>query len=290
MIMKLTGFIVVIAALLIGYWLQGGDLMLFFQPVELLIILGLSIGSFMLGNPTEISREVARRIKGVFQSNFYGQGMYKESLVLVAALFDIRSRFGDKALESVLDDPTHRFYASFPMLESDERVLDFTRSSVLSSMLLADSKAQNLIETIEAEVNIYTTFQNHVARSLNDLSEAMPAFGIIAAITGVILAMTMLNESPEVIGYGISAALVGTLTGIFLGYGLVKPMASSFEHFAYEQRVLMELIQKAVLMGDSGVAPNTIIETLSNSLPQHVRLKRSEVSELVNTLQAVRYG
>jgi len=294
MVLKVFGFLILFFSLFFGYWIQGGDLELFLQPVEIGIIIGLGIGSFILSNPTQIPLEVVRRAGGVFKSHFFGKETYKEAIMLTAALSSVRQRAGERELEKILDDRSHPFFNLYPELKKNERVLDFTRSSMLTAMILSansrSAPSDAINDAISSEVELFNTFQTQVANALHDLSESMPAYGIVAAITGVILAMSQLGESVDVVGYAISAALMGTLMGIFIGYGLVKPMASSFEHYAFEQRVLMDLIKKSILMGMNNLPSNSIVEALANSVPQHARIDSFEVADMIRVMQGSQRG
>lgn len=271
-------------AVFYGFWLEGGHLWILFQPIEWLIILGLAYGSFVFGNPTLVVAEFFKRAPRAFLSHYYKKDLYHEAIQLVSALSIFKKRHGPLELEKLLDDDRNQFYEAFPLILKEQRILEFTKDAFRSLLTLENTNKQAVISTLDSEIDTYYKFQMQVARSVGDLGESMPAFGIVAAILGIILAMANINSPPDEIGRYISVALVGTFTGIALGYGLIKPIANSFEHFAYEQRLVMDLIRRGVVYHMGGIHGAAICESLSKSLPQQARLKEEELSALVRSI------
>ena len=76
------------------------------------------------------------------------------------------------------------------------------------------------------------TIRNDKLKSYHALvavGDGLPALGIVAAVLGVVKAMGALDQSPEILGGLIGAALVGTFLGIFLSYAVVGPIATKIK-------------------------------------------------------------
>lgn len=96
--------------------------------------------------------------------------------------------------------------------------------------------------------------------SLVALSEGLPALGIVAAVLGVIKAMGALDQSPEVLGHLIGAALVGTFAGIFFSYAVFTPIATQIK-IAREKRMRQYVVIKQTLLTFmNGAMPQIAIE------------------------------
>lgn len=286
--MKVAGLFLAVFAVLFGFWLEGGQLKVLFQPIEWFIILGLAYGSFVFGNPAKVVIEFFKRTVVIFRSNYYKKEIYRESLILVSGLANARKRVGDVQFEKILDDPNHSIYELSLNLEKEKRILNFIKDSFQSVLLLQKSSPDSIHINIQSEISIYYKFEVQVAQSVNELGESMPAFGIVAAIMGVVLAMANIGGIPEQIGHYISVALVGTLTGVALGYGLIKPMGNSLENFAYEQRHLMQLIERGIQLHLNDVPGQAIVETLANSFPSQAKVSQDEVIDMIYSIPKIK--
>ena len=79
---------------------------------------------------------------------------------------------------------------------------------------------------MDEEIETLTYEKYKPVHAFQAVADGLPALGIVAAVLGVIHAMGALDQSPEVLGGLIGAALVGTFGGIFLSYGVMAPIAS----------------------------------------------------------------
>ncbi|MFH7128244.1 MotA/TolQ/ExbB proton channel family protein [Klebsiella pneumoniae] len=65
-----------------------------------------------------------------------------------------------------------------------------------------------------------------VPRGRPVVADALPGFGIVAAVLGIVITMALLGEGSQAeIGHHVAAALVGTFLGILAAYGFVGPLA-----------------------------------------------------------------
>ena len=94
------------------------------------------------------------------------------------------------------------------------------------------------------------------------LADSLPAFGIVAAITGVIHTLNSLSSgnSPEQIGSYIASALVGTLLGVFTAYAVFSPIARTLEQIADIEVKPFEAVREILIANYSDFPPMTAVE------------------------------
>jgi chemotaxis protein MotA len=111
------------------------------------------------------------------------------------------------------------------------------------------------------------------------LGDAMPAFGIVVAVMGVVNVMGSVGEPPPVLGKMIGGALVGTFLGILLSYGFVQPIASLLEQKAAESGSIFNVVKAVLLASMSGYAPQVAVEFGRKNLPSDARPSFLELEE-----------
>jgi chemotaxis protein MotA len=116
---------------------------------------------------------------------------------------------------------------------------------------------ENLME-VEIETHHHEEMvPSHVIAKLGD---ALPAFGIVAAVMGVVHTMGSVGIPPAELGILIGAALVGTFLGILLAYGFIGPLANLLEQKADESTKMFQTIKVTLLANLNGYAPAMAVE------------------------------
>lgn len=92
------------------------------------------------------------------------------------------------------------------------------------------------------------------------LGDGMPAFGIVAAVMGVVHTMESVGIPPSELGMLIAHALVGTFLGILLAYGFVGPLSSLLEQKLHESTKIYQCVKVTLLASLNGYAPALSIE------------------------------
>src|SRR5450755_623529 len=90
---------------------------------------------------------------------------------------------------------------------------------------------------------------------LNKTSDAMPGFGIVAAVLGIVITMGAIDGPPAEVGHKVGAALVGTFLGILLSYGFAQPLAASLEARVTAEGRYEQCIKAGVLAAFKGFPP-----------------------------------
>lgn len=282
----IVGYLVILGAVFGGFALAGGHLGSLVQPVELLMIGGAGLGAFLVANPIKVIKATLKALPSVMGGSRYSKALYVETLSL---LYDILAKIrkeGLMSVESDVDVPDQSpLFAKYPKVIADHHVLefltDYLRLMVGGSLnaFEIENLMDNEIEThhVEGEIPI-----NAVAKA----ADALPAFGIVAAVMGVVHTMESVGIPPAELGKLIGAALVGTFLGILLSYGFVGPLSVLLEHKLAESTKMFQCIKVTLLASLNGYAPQVAVEFGRKVLYSTERPTFAELEEEVKQRKA----
>jgi len=257
---KIIGIIVVFASVLGGFALSGGKLGALIHPFELMIIGGAALGGFLQANPASTSRQVFSKSLKMFSVRFT-QAYYLEVLGLLHAILNKSRREGMMAIEADVEDPaSSAVFARFPGVLRDQRmtafVCDYLR--IMSSGNMAPHELEGLFDM---ELASLKEELEHPSHAVGRVADGLPAMGIVAAVLGIVITMSILAEADNAtIGYKVGSALVGTFLGILASYGFFAPLAAALAHDAREELNLYEAIKATLVASASGLPPSLAVE------------------------------
>ncbi len=267
----LIGAIVVLSAVLGGYVLSHGEIAALWQPFELLIIGGAAAGAFITANPLKVSINTLRQLPRLMGKQIYTKVLYLELLSLLYQIFNVIRREGLIAVERHVDDPQDSdIFTRFPLIASNSHALDFI-CDYLRLMVIGDMTSYELENLMDVELETHHHEKMAPSHALAKVADALPGFGIVAAVLGIVITMQSLGGPPEVIGVHVAAALVGTFLGILLAYGFVSPMANALEHQVVEEAKFYECMKTCILATVNGMPPQIAVEFGRKTLFSDVR-------------------
>ena len=233
---KVIGALIIVGCVLGGYALANGEMRVLWQPAEMLIILGAGIGALVVGNPKEVLVEMLSQIRGVFVYQRRGEEFQRQLLMLLYELLEMVEVGGLKVLDSHIEEPEQSdLFARYPLILMEKNLMAFIADN-FRLMAMGKITAHELEGFLEQELEAMEAALLQPSRSLFKIGEAMPGFGILAAIMGIIITMGNIGGSVAEIGANVAAALVGTFLGIFFCYCVMEPLSN-----AMGQRVKTEL-------------------------------------------------
>lgn len=284
------GYIVVILCVFGGFVLAGGSLGPIFQPLELLMIGGAGVGAFIAANNGKAIRATFKVFSKLRRANRYDKTFYMELMGLQYKILAKIRREGMLGIERDIDSPQESaLFNEYPRLLADPMVMnfltDYLRIMVSGSMepMELDELMLHEIEAFEAEVHI-------PADAIAKVGDAMPAFGIVAAVLGVVKALTYADAGPDEMGEMIAHALVGTFLGILLGYGFINPVASRIERQAKEAEKVLQCMRVTLLASLHGYAPQMAVEFGRKALHTAERPSFRELEDHVRTAKSESAG
>ena len=255
-----VGYIVVIASVFGGYAMMGGHLGVLFQPVELLMIGGAGVGAFVVGNDGKAIMATVRELPKLLRSSKHDKALYMELMALLYVLLAKARKDGMLALEADIDDPLNSpIFVQYPLVQHDPRVIEFL-TDYLRLIVSGNMDAFEIESLMDHEIETYKHEAEVPAHSLAKVGDALPAFGIVAAVMGVVHALASANLPPSEMGELIAHAMVGTFLGILLAYGFVSPLATLIEHQVTESVKVYQCIKVTLLANLNGYAPQLAVE------------------------------
>lgn len=275
------GLVVVLASCVAGFMLSGGKILALFQPFELLIIGGAALGALLMSNPLSVTIDVFKSTATLLRPSPYGKEAYLELFALLYDLFTKMRREGFLGIEKDIDDPEGSpIFTKHPGIDrihgTREIIIDYLRV-----MTLGGVAAHDLDALFEAELETHHAESHLVPNALGKVADALPGFGIVAAVMGIVITMAHIGGPPAELGQHVGAALVGTFLGILLSYGVVGPTSSYLEHLAREQAKFLECIKVAMIASFSGAPPQLAVEFGRKIVYHSIRPSWTEVEERV---------
>ncbi len=279
----IIGAIVVIASVLSGYMLHGGNLMVLWQPTEILIIFGAAFGSFIIANPFHTLKAVFAGVLRLITGSPFNKAFYMDLLSLLYDVFDKSRKQGVMAIEEDIDNPAEsQIFARYPAVTKSTYLTAFVTDylRIISSGNMAPHELEGLMDQ---ELDTRQHELEEPAHAVNKVADALPGLGIVAAVLGIVITMNFLTEGPEKIGLSVAAALVGTFIGIWMGYGFVGPTSIALEHHAKYELKAYECAKAAIIATVSGQAPQMAIEFGRKALPTEKRPSFQELNDHVRS-------
>jgi chemotaxis protein MotA len=251
---------VVVGSVLGGFALHGGRVGALFQPHELLIIAGGAIGAFVVGNNPKTLRATVRALAPLLKSSKYTRERY---MALMALLYDILTKIrkeGMMSIERDLEAPAESpVFARHPEVATDLHLVEFI-TDYLRMMVSGNLNPMEIETLMDHEIETHHTEGEVPATAIQKMADGLPAFGIVAAVMGVVNVMGSVGEPPAILGAKIGAALVGTFVGILLAYGFVGPLGGLIQQKLEERSKELQCVKVTLLACLQGYAPQVAME------------------------------
>lgn len=276
----IIGFVIVTACVIGGYILEGGNLSVLFQPVELLIICGAAAGGFIIASPMKIIKATGSSIARIFSNKPKTKQDYIDLLLMINGVFYKIRQQGLVSIESDVDDPEQSpLFSAYPQILNNHAAINLI-TDTLRTVMTTTIAPHELDALIDQELEAHHEESMAPAHSVSTVADGLPGLGIVAAVMGVVLTMGKIKEPPEVLGASIGAALVGTFTGVLLCYGYVGPMAKNMEFIANEDLQYLNVIKVALLSFiGGGAAPKVAVEFGRRVIPAEAKPSFLEIED-----------
>ena len=256
----IIGYIIVCASVFGGFALAGGHLAALFQPLELLMIGGAALGAFLVGNNNKAIKATIAALPSLFKGSRYTKDLYME---LMSLLFEVLSKVRKEGLMSIegdIDKPEESpLFSKYPAVLADHHIVEFM-TDYLRLMVSGNMDAFQIENLMDNEIETHHHEGAVPAHVIAKVGDGLPAFGIVAAVMGVVHTMESVGIPPAELGMLIAHALVGTFLGILLAYGFVGPLASLLEQKLEESSKMFQCVKVTLLASLNGYAPALAVE------------------------------
>ncbi|MBF0344897.1 MAG: flagellar motor stator protein MotA [Nitrospirae bacterium] len=274
----IAGMVIVMTAVIGGYLMEHGNLALLVNPAEFFIIGGAAVGSFVVASPKKVIHLTLEKLKTMFSASATKEA-YLELLALLFLIFSKVRKEGLISIEQDVEDPSKSaIFMKYKSVFANKGALGFICDN-LKVIITTSMPTHELDELLSTDIEARSHEEMLPSMSIQKMADALPGFGIVAAVMGVVLTMGKINEPPAVLGHSIGAALVGTFLGVLLCYGFVGPIAANMELRAKEDEVYFQVIKVALVAFVGGAAPQMAVESGRRAIPSAERPGFSELEE-----------
>jgi chemotaxis protein MotA len=278
-VLVIIGYVVVLGSVLGGFAMAGGHLAALVQPNELIIIGGAAVGAFVVGNSAKAIKATFKALPTVLKGSAYTKDLYMD---LMALLYDILSKVrkeGLMTIEADVEDPKKSaLFTKYPRIAADHHLMEFL-TDYLRLMVGGNLNTFEIENLMDNEIETHHQEGEVPVQAIQKTGDAMPAFGIVAAVMGVVHTMASVGLPPAELGILIAHALVGTFLGILLAYGFIGPLATLLEQKLNEQTKILECVKVTLLASLNGYSPALAVEfgrkiLYSTERPSFIELER----------------
>ena len=265
------GTLVALGCVLGGFAALGGHLHVLMQPYEFLIMGGSSLGIFIVANPLATIKDSGRAIMEAITDKVPKTRDFLDVLsVLHAIMREIRGKSRNE-VESHFDNPKEsEIFKAYPRLMANTALVTFI-GDYGRLIIIGNAKPHEIEALMDEEIETFSDDRYKPVHALQTVADGLPALGIVAAVLGVIHAMGALDQSPELLGGLIGAALVGTFGGIFLSYAVVAPIAQKIRGVRQKQLRLFVLVKQSMIAFMNGAMPPVAVEFGRKTIPSSER-------------------
>lgn len=256
----LIGLAITLGCMLGGFIAMGGHVSVLIQPWEFVIILGAALGTFFVANPLSLVKDTGKACMEAFTNKVPKQRDYLDVLGLLYSLMrELRAKSRNE-VEVHIDNPKESaIFQAYPSVLKNDDLMHFI-CDYCRLIIVGNVRPHEIESLMDEEIHTLSRDKLKPYQAMVTISEALPALGIVAAVLGVIKAMGALNQSPEVLGHLIGAALVGTFAGIFFFYGVVGPIATKIKSTRDKQNRLYTVVKQTLLAYMNGSLPQIALE------------------------------
>ena len=285
----ILGYLIVFFSVFGSFVALGGSLGALYQPFELLLIGGAAVGAYFAAASGRSISLLIKAMGGAMKKTPYNKAVYMELMGLLYALLNKSRRDGMMAVESDIEDPQQSaIFTAYPNILKDNMLIDFI-CDYMRIMISGNMSAFEIEALMDQEIDSYHQEKSVPADALHSVADALPAFGIVAAVLGVIKALASVDQPPAILADLISKAMVGTFLGILLAYGFVAPLAQVMDQRNNSAVKVLECIKVTLLANLNGYPPPLAVEfgrkvlfTLDRpsfiELEEHVRQPRANTN------------
>jgi chemotaxis protein MotA len=255
-----VGYLIVCAAVFGGFVLAGGHIASLLQPVELLMIGGSAAGAFVVGNSKKSLKATFAALPGCVKSSKYDKALYMELMSLLYEMLVKMRKEGLMAIEGDIEKPEESpLFSRYPSVIKDHHLTEFL-TDYLRLMVSGNMNSFEIENLMDHEIETHHHEAEEPSHVIQTMADGLPAFGIVAAVMGVVHTMQSVGIPPAELGKLVAQALVGTFLGILLGYGFIGPLAKLLAERADESTKALQCIKVTLLASINGYAPAIAVE------------------------------
>jgi len=283
--MQILGILIVLGAVFGGYLMMGGSALAIWQPTEMLVICGAAVGALVLGNPKHVLAELFSQVRKVASKHKHDSEFQRQLLLLMYELLQTAAG-GLKALDAHVEAPKDSpMFQRYPRILEEPKLLAFIVDN-FRLMAMGKINAHELEGVLEQELEAIHDELTQPSKSLHKIAEAMPGFGILAAVLGIVITMNSVGEGADTaeIAEHIGAAMVGTFIGIFFCYGVLDPISGMMKQLVNSEASTMETVKVVLCTHVAGKPPLLAIDAGRRLIQLNTKPSFAQLEAWINAM------
>ncbi|WP_322629210.1 flagellar motor stator protein MotA [Halothiobacillus sp.] len=256
----IIGWVLLFGSVIGGFILAGGHIAVLIQPIEYLMIIGAGTAAFIGSNSGKTMKATLKGFGMAFKGSKYNKALYMETLALLYHIFTRARKEGLMSIEEDIEDPSNSaLFQEAPSVLADHHAVEFI-TDYMRLMVSSTLDVHQIDNLMDIDIDTHHQEASLPGGNIAKIADGLPAFGIVAAVLGVVHTMESVAEPPAVLGGLIAAALVGTFLGILISYGIVGPVAANLEHKVNDSTKYYQSIKAAMIAFMNGYPPQVSAE------------------------------
>lgn len=280
------GYLIILVSVFGGFAIAGGHLYALFQPVEFVIIGGSALGSFIIGNNAAVIKATIAQAFSTLKPYPYSSKFNIELLSMFYELTNKIRKDGALAIESDVENyQESALFSKYTLLLKQPKIMEFLTDN-LRLIITGRVDIHNLETIMDIDIETYESESELPISAINKVADSMPAFGIVAAVMGVVHTMESIGIPPEQLGALIAKALVGTFLGVLIGYGFTAPIAVALDNRRLATTKILHSIKVVLLASTNNFAPTIAVEMARKVLYSDSRPNSKELEDILKDIKA----
>ncbi|MFZ6647538.1 flagellar motor stator protein MotA [Undibacterium sp. TJN25] len=283
---QLVGILIVVACVFGGFGFMGGTASAIWQPVELIIIAGAALGALVLGNPRYVLSEMLGQLRKIVMKRKHDSEFQRQLLLLMYELLQTAAG-GLKALDAHVEAPREsELFKRYPLILEEPKLLAFIVDN-FRLMAMGKISSHELEGVLEQELEAIHDELSQPSKSLHKIAEAMPGFGILAAVLGIVMAMNTVGEGANAaeISERVAAAMVGTFIGIFFCYGVLDPLSNMMKQLVNQEASTMECVKVVLVTHVAGKPALLAIDAGRRLVQLNIKPSFAQLESWINAME-----
>ena len=278
----IIGFIIILGGTIVGFMMAGGTIGLLIHPAEIVTIFGMLFGCAIIMAPISVLKGISNGLVNILKGAPYNKGDYEDLFKMMYELFQLGRRNGMIALEEhVMNPDGSSLFKKYDKFHSNQRAVDFFCDG-LRPLVDGRLKPEQIGPLMDSGVKHIEHEKHAPVHVMHLVADSMPAFGIVAAVMGIINTMQYLNDTNKV-GQMIAAALSGTFLGIFLSYGVINPLAVNLHFYNDGEATYLKVIKASVVAFALGLPPLVACEIGRREIEHRFQPSASDLETMLKT-------
>ena len=278
----IIGFIIILGGTIVGFMMAGGTIGLLIHPAEIVTIFGMLFGCAIIMAPISVLKGISNGLVNILKGAPYNKGDYEDLFKMMYELFQLGRRNGMIALEEhVMNPDGSSLFKKYDKFHSNQRAVDFFCDG-LRPLVDGRLKPEQIGPLMDSGVKHIEHEKHAPVHVMHLVADSMPAFGIVAAVMGIINTMQYLDDTNKV-GKMIAAALSGTFLGIFLSYGVINPLAVNLHFYNDGEATYLKVIKASVVAFALGLPPLVACEIGRREIAHRFQPSASDLETMLKT-------